>query len=76
MRACRWGRLLVVKAIVEYRNDKVEGVDLNAKDKNGYTVLDWAVNYNRHDVAAYLHSKGGACNKKTYPPEDSDSSDY
>jgi len=30
MRACYRGRLSVVKAIVEYRNDKGEGVDLNA----------------------------------------------
>jgi len=62
MIACLEVRLLVVKAIVEYRNDKGEGVDLNAKDKDGYTALDKAVYYVSHDVAAYLHSKGGACN--------------
>jgi len=60
----------VVKAIVEYRNDKGEGVDLNAKNKNGCTALDSAVLRKHHDVAVYLHSKGGACNKKTYSPEE------
>jgi len=76
MKACIEDSLLVVKAIVEYRNDKGEGVDLNAKDKDGATALDWAVICRSHDVAAYLHSKGGACNRETYSPEDSDCSDY
>jgi serine/threonine protein kinase len=67
IRACFWGRLLVVKAIVEWRDDKGEGVDLNAKTK-GETALDWAVIKDKPDIAAYLHSKGGACNKKTYSP--------
>ena len=51
--ASRNGHLDVVKFLVENK------ADINAKNKNGKTLLDIAIEYNMTSVADYLRSKGG-----------------
>jgi ankyrin repeat protein len=36
-----------------------KGADVNAKDKNGRTPLDWAVNWNHPETADLLRKHGG-----------------
>ena len=36
-----------------------KGEDVNAKDKNGRTPLDWAVNWNQAETADLLRKHGG-----------------
>jgi ankyrin repeat protein len=60
MIACYFNRISVVKAIIEWRDDCGYGVDLNAKDREGDTALDWSLILpkNGNNVADFLYSKG------------------
>ena len=41
-----------------------KGADVNAKDKNGRTPLDWAVNWNQAETADILRKHGGKTKKE------------
>jgi ankyrin repeat protein len=53
-RAAMYGHISVVKELIEERN-----AEINARDEAGDTALRIARQYDRHDVAAYLVSRGG-----------------
>jgi hypothetical protein len=48
------GHISVVKELIEERN-----AEINARMNNGWTALSLARAWNRHDIAAYLVSRGG-----------------
>ena len=43
--AAQWGHKEIVELLI------AKGADVNAKDKNGRTPLDWAVNWNQAETA-------------------------
>lgn len=45
------------------------GSDIYAKDDNGATALDTAVNYKSQECAAYLLEMGAVCNIENFPDD-------
>lgn len=57
IQAAKDGNLLVLKSALE------KGADINAKDKNGWTALMWALKNGHKDIAEFLREKGAAKQK-------------
>jgi len=45
------------------------GAQLNLKDEEGYTALDWAVRRENKECGEYLRSVGAKCCRKVYPTD-------
>ena len=52
------------------------GADPNIMDRDGYTALDWAINFNYMRIAKILRSYGGTANATNYYQSPLDSAEY